>query len=243
MGAHAVRPYREAWEDDLDTVKIVEYNLYSVKMERDEYHHGDLKNALIEAGIEILAEEGVGGLSLRKAARRAGVSHAAPYAHFADKQALVAAISTEGQRIISERIERRVHGIVDPLEQLILTAWIYIDFAVHRSAHFKTTFSGAVEKESDYPALVEIIRQNFESVCRIVERCQAAGVLSSGPSDLVTVGVWSQVHGLASLMLEGQISHTVLDRLTVKELLINCMQQVVRVPIDAGILDPYQEGE
>jgi AcrR family transcriptional regulator len=57
------------------------------------YHHGDLKNALIQAGMEILAEEGLGSLSLRKVAKQAGVSHAAPYAHFNDKQALIAAIS------------------------------------------------------------------------------------------------------------------------------------------------------
>ena len=60
------------------------------------YHHGDLKNALIKAGADILSNEGVSALSLRKVARKAGVSHAAPYAHFTDKQALIAAISTEG---------------------------------------------------------------------------------------------------------------------------------------------------
>ncbi|HWZ19753.1 MAG TPA: helix-turn-helix domain-containing protein, partial [Ktedonobacteraceae bacterium] len=60
------------------------------------YHHGDLRNALIQAGLEILAEGGAQELDLRKVARRAGVSHAAPYRHFADKQALVAAINEEG---------------------------------------------------------------------------------------------------------------------------------------------------
>ena len=56
------------------------------------YHHGDLKNALIKAGADILSKEGVSALSLRKVAHKAGVSHAAPYAHFADKQALIAAM-------------------------------------------------------------------------------------------------------------------------------------------------------
>ncbi len=66
--------------------------------QKSKYHHGDLKNALIEAGIDILAQDGVGGLSLRQVARKAGVSHAAPYAHFSNKQALIAAISTEGYK-------------------------------------------------------------------------------------------------------------------------------------------------
>ncbi len=68
------------------------------------YHHGDLKNALIKAGVEILAKDGVSGLSLRKVALRAGVSHSAPYSHFADKQALIAAISTEGFRQLYEKV-------------------------------------------------------------------------------------------------------------------------------------------
>ena len=70
------------------------------------YHHGDLKNALIRAGVDILAKDGVTGLSLRKVALKAGVSHSAPYAHFADKQALIAAISTEGFRQLYERVSR-----------------------------------------------------------------------------------------------------------------------------------------
>src|SRR6516225_9375031 len=67
------------------------------------YHHGDLWRALVQAGIEILHEEGVHALTLRAVARRAGVSHAAPYRHFADKEALLAAIAEDGyRRLISE---------------------------------------------------------------------------------------------------------------------------------------------
>ncbi|RPJ50498.1 MAG: TetR/AcrR family transcriptional regulator, partial [Chloroflexi bacterium] len=93
------------------------------------YHHGDLKNALIEAGIEILAKEGVNGLTLRKAARQAGVSHAAPYAHFTDKQALIAAISTEGYRRFYEQITRIAERYeADPLRQFTEGAWVYMKF-------------------------------------------------------------------------------------------------------------------
>jgi AcrR family transcriptional regulator len=61
------------------------------------YHHGDLKNTLIQAGIQVLAQTGVENFSLRKVAQAAGVRHSAPYAHFADKQSLIAAISSSGQ--------------------------------------------------------------------------------------------------------------------------------------------------
>ena len=75
-------------------------------MAESNYHHGDLKNALIQAGVKILSKEGISGLSLRKVARQAGVSHAAPYAHFADKQALIAAISTEGYKQLYTRLKK-----------------------------------------------------------------------------------------------------------------------------------------
>src|SRR5512137_1488824 len=123
----------------------------------DTYHHGDLKNALIKAGIQVLAKEGVSALSLRKVARKAGVSHAAPYAHFADKQALIAAISTEGYRRLYEQLAaagRQHRG--DPLRQLIEGAWAYVEFALNDPAHFRITLSGVAEKEKDYPALMEM---------------------------------------------------------------------------------------
>ena len=75
-----------------------------IGMERQTYHHGDLKQALVSAGIKILKEEGVTALTLRSAARAAGVSHSAPYAHFTDKQSLLAAISTRGFIVLQERL-------------------------------------------------------------------------------------------------------------------------------------------
>jgi len=224
---------------DLYAVKILKHNLDTVKiwlydncMTEHKYHHGDLKNALIEAGVDILAEEGVGGLSLRKVASRAGVSHAAPYAHFADKQALIAAISTEGYRIVYERIKaaiRRHAG--DPLRQLVEVAWAYVQFATTDPAHFKITFSGAVEKQKDYPSYVDSSRESFGLVVKVVEACQAAGVLHTGPSDVLAVSVWSLVHGFISLYLEGQLSHTLLERMTLRQALIFSLDQITIVEI------------
>src|SRR6266700_5995996 len=84
------------------------------------YHHGDLRNALIQAGLEMLSESGAAALDLRKVARKAGVSHAAPYRHFADKQALIAAINEEGFHRLAERIQATLHDVPDePFEQLL----------------------------------------------------------------------------------------------------------------------------
>jgi AcrR family transcriptional regulator len=200
------------------------------------YHHGDLKNALIKAGIQVLAKEGVSALSLRKVARKAGVSHAAPYAHFADKQALIAAISTEGYRRLYEQVAtagRQYRG--DPLRQLVEGAWAYVEFALDDPAHFRITLSGVVEKEKDYPALVEMTNQSFALVVEIVTACQAAGILKAGPADLMAVSIWSAIHGLVSLILEGQISHTLLEHFTAREMLIYTLSQFIQVEISASL--------
>ncbi len=200
------------------------------------YHHGDLKNALIAAGIDILSEEGLQALSLRKVALRAGVSHAAPYAHYADKQALIAAIATEGYRRLYETLRaigERHAG--DPLRQLVEAAWAYAQFAQQDPAHFKITFSGAVEQQRQYPAFVEMSQQCFGVLVQIVAACQAEQLLKPGPPDLLAVSVWGLVHGVVSLLLEDQISHTIRDRFALREMLIFALGQITRVEVTAAM--------
>ncbi len=196
------------------------------------YHHGDLKNALIKAGIEILSKEGIHGLTMRKVAKKAGVSRTAPYSHFADKQALIAAISTEGFKTFYAQLDaayERYEG--DPLRQLVEGAWVYIQFALRDPAHFKVIYSSVLEREEDYPAFVEISKKSFARVVRMVETCQAAGLLRPGPSDLAAMSVWSIVHGFVSLLLEGQFSHSVLERYTVRELMIFSLAEITLVEL------------
>jgi AcrR family transcriptional regulator len=190
------------------------------------YHHGDLKNALVKAGVEILAKEGLGGLSLRKVARQAGVSHAAPYSHFADKQALIAAISTEGFKQLFNQIKAVIATYRDDPENLLIeTAWTYLQFALNEPDRFKLMFSSVLEKEKDYPDFVEISQNNFRQLVEIVELCQQANILKEGESDLIALSIWGTVHGFISLLLEGQISHTVLEKGSLKEILIFILQR------------------
>ena len=208
-------------------------------MARKPYHHGDLKNALIKAGIDILAREGIGGLSLRRAAQIAGVSHAAPYAHFADKQTLVAAIATDGHRKMNARFtELRDRYFNDPLRQLIETSWAYTEFALEDTGHFRVTYSSAVNKELEYPELVAMIELNFAILRDLMERCQAAGILVGSDPDLAAIGVWGLVHGFVSLVLEGQVSHKTASRYSTREMLIACLAQVTRSPIPLEAFEP-----
>jgi len=196
-------------------------------MPSKKYHHGDLKNALIKAGVEILAKEGLGGLSLRKVARRAGVSHSAPYAHFKDRQSLIAAISTEGFKQLYTELDAAVSAHVnDPKGQLVEGAWAYTQFALNNTDTFKIMFSGVLEKEKDYPSFVEISHKTFDRVVDIVRVCQDAGVLRPSPSELIAVSIWGQMHGIVSLLLEGQIPHSLLDRFTIREIVIFGIEQM-----------------
>lgn len=202
-------------------------------MEAKKYHHGDLKNALIQAGVEVLAVEGVHGLSLRKVAKQAGVSHAAPYAHFADKQALIAAISTEGYKRLYLQMEEVLQAhAADPHRQLIESAWTYVQFATTDVETFKIMFSGVLEHEKDYPEFVEISQKTFQLVVQTVRACQAVGVLRPLAPELAAVMVWGQVHGIISLALMGQISHTVLEQYNLRAMLVMTLDQLTLRPFD-----------
>ena len=209
----------------LDSVKIAAYD---VSVPSKSYHHGDLKNALIKAGIEILSKEGVVGLSLRKVAQRAGVSHNAPYSHFPDKQSLIAAISTEGFKQLYEALDAAISSHPhDPKRQLQEGSWAYAQFAINNSDTIKLMFSDVLEKEKDYPAFVEISSRTFNRVVDLVRACQDVGLLQSAPPELAAVAVWGQIHGIISLMLEGQISHTVLDRFEIRDIVLFAIDQMV----------------
>jgi AcrR family transcriptional regulator len=195
-------------------------------MSSKSYHHGDLKNALIAAGVEILAEDGISRLSLRKVALRAGVSHSAPYAHFPDKQSLVAAISTEGFHQLYSKLDAAVllyqHA---PKQQLLAGAKAYAQFALDHKDIFKIMFSSVLEKEKEYPSFVEISRKSFERVVDVVQACQQTNILSPGSPEMMALSVWGTVHGIVSLALEGQIPHTILERQNIFDIITYAIEQ------------------
>lgn len=194
----------------------------------DNYHHGDLKNALIEAGIEILSKEGVQALSLRKVARKVGVSHAAPYAHFADKQELIAAIATEGYAKLYQKLAQAAAMCPDdPARKLVEVAWAYVQFATSKPDHFKVTFSGIVEQEADYPEYVEYSKKSLELVTDLIADCQRTGLVYSDNIDLLAISIWAAIHGFIFLLLGNQIPGNLLDQYSLRELLFLHVQDVV----------------
>jgi AcrR family transcriptional regulator len=170
------------------------------------YHHGDLRNALIQAGLELLVEGGAQELDLRKVARRAGVSHAAPYRHFADKQALIAAINEKGFQLLAEQIRSSLREVSDePVEQLSGVALAYVRFAQENSWLMREMFSGiTIERE-----IFESLHTASKSVYRLYEEVIRSGqergkIVDGDPTALAGV-LWSVLHGLAMLIIENQM--------------------------------------
>ena len=109
----------------------------------DSYQHGDLRAALIQGGLKLLSDGGVPALTLRAAAQLAGVSHAAPYRHFRDKDALIAAIAEEGFRMLTAQMRREMDAAgAEPFARLRASAWGYVSFARAHPGYFRTMFGG-----------------------------------------------------------------------------------------------------
>lgn len=195
-------------------------------MAENHYHHGDLKNELIKAGIDILTSEGLEALSLRRVARHAGVSHSAPYGHFEDKQALIAAISAEGYRRLYTELENSAkHAGSEPQRKLIECGQAYVRFALRDRDIFKVMFSGILEQEKKYPEYVEGSKKTFDFLVKIIEECQDIQLFRPAPKELLAVAIWGQVHGIVSLALENQISHSVMDKHDINSILLFALNQ------------------
>jgi len=173
-------------------------------MQKNDYHHGDLRNALISAGVEALAEQGIQGLSLRKLAKELGVSHNAPYQHFKDKEALVAAIAEQGFYMLTESVEQAADAAGDgALKRLHSAAQSYVGFAMAHPHHFWAMFQPYDIQR--FQALSVASIQSFEQLVGLVRAGQDADVLQGGdPAHLATT-VWALLHGIASILAANKL--------------------------------------
>ena len=191
------------------------------------YHHGDLRRALIEAALALVTEEQDWAFSLREVARRAGVSHNAPYNHFPEKRDLLGAVAAAGFESLRERMRAAVAGVASPAEALLASGKAYVNAGVENPALYRLMFGPALAATNSSPVgvaklgvhvtkadggrpaearaagagaktvLDEIILRGAES--------GAFAVSATSEKDLAiaSLSVWSAVHGLTLLTIDG----------------------------------------
>jgi AcrR family transcriptional regulator len=171
------------------------------------YHHGDLRQALIKATLELVDSTGPRGFSLAQVCRQAGVSTAAPYRHFEDKESLLAAVSESSFALFRQALlQARDAGAGSPIQTLRALAGAYLDFACNNQSRFRVMFSSGLPK-SRFPDLYKSARSALDIVLETVSECQTLLPPESKRLDAYTLAVslWSQCHGLASLLIDGYL--------------------------------------
>ena len=168
------------------------------------YHHGNLREALVRAALELIAQKGPAGFTFADAARWAGVSSAAPYRHFRDRDALLADVARRGFELLEAALLRAWDdGRPDPYRAFENVGRAYLAFARDEPAHYSAMFEAGIPLDAD-PGLREASNRAFDVLRR------ASEVLSSRlpaerrpPALMMSLHVWALSHGIASLFARG----------------------------------------
>jgi AcrR family transcriptional regulator len=167
-----------------------------------DYHHGNLRRALIDAAVSAIAKHGVDALNLRQLAARAGVTPGAPYHHFTDREELLAAIAEEGfGRLAAELIAGRDAAGAEASARLEALGRAYINFAVSCPGYFRVMFHG--DGKSSGPSAPGL--RAFHLLRDAVLACQEAGTAPAGDPSALVLTAWSAVHGFATLWVDGAL--------------------------------------
>jgi len=176
------------------------------------YHHGNLKPALLAAAVEILDEQGVAGLTLRAVARRTGVSRQAPYNHFRDADHLIAAVAEEAfEELLGLLTDRWCEGGDERALQDMGVC--YVRFAVDNPGRFRVMFGPQLRRRDEFPELARAADRVFTALSRPPAALLGDEVeqTASRPADRIPpedarVPLWSVVHGLSYLLVDGQLT-------------------------------------
>lgn len=168
------------------------------------YHHGNLREELLDLAIADLEAEGASSLSLRNLALRAGVSKTAPYRHFPDRDALLAALLDRGWKALHFELERSRSDAPDALSGLRAMGRAYVGFALAHPGMYRLMFSGEGKSMFAGLACPEAF-DSFQLLERQIERCQSEGWRPGMDGRILTLAHWALVHGAADLALENLV--------------------------------------
>jgi AcrR family transcriptional regulator len=167
------------------------------------YHHANLRKTLLDAAVALIGEVGPRAFTLREVARRAGVSHNAPYRHFASKDELLVAVAAEGFDRLTAVMQKTLARGKSPLDRLQLCGCGYVDFALHWPQHVLVMFDlpAAVREQSE-----DRVGENaFRVLLDCITAAQASEDLAAGDPLPLAWTAWSLVHGIAKLAISGNL--------------------------------------
>jgi AcrR family transcriptional regulator len=169
------------------------------------YHHGDLSRALVQEAVRTIHTQGVEGLTLRAVGESLGVSRTALYRHFADKSALLASVAREGFRTLRLQLLEAWERSGKGREGFEAMAVAYVRFAVANPSHYRVMFGGFVEAGAHDPELAQEASGAFQALVQaLVALQQDEVILPDNPMQLARY-IWSIVHGIAMLAIDGQV--------------------------------------
>jgi len=163
------------------------------------YHHGDLRSALVDAAIGVIAERGVRGFSLAEATRRLGVTTAAPYRHFADRDELLAAVAARALTVFAAMLGDAADAADTPAQRLAAMAGAYVRFAAQQRPLFDTIFNSGLDK-SRYPELQRAWEPVDALLAVVLEVCDGDAAVADALADAVE----ATAHGYAMLLIDGE---------------------------------------
>jgi AcrR family transcriptional regulator len=166
---------------------------------------GDLADELLKAAAALVAERGPQRFSLREVARRARVSEAAPYWHFASKEALLAGVAEQGFVTLAGLMAEVRRRVKDPHRQLQELGVAYVRFALAHPSHLRVMFGPEIRDKSAHPTLKAAGDRAFGLLVGAIADGQRAGRVQRGDAEELAVAAWALVHGLSALIIDGQL--------------------------------------
>lgn len=167
---------------------------------------GGLRRRILDASVELVEEQGVRAVSFREVARRAGVSHQAPYHHFGNYHGILRAIAEEGFAGLARAMGDAAEAADDPLDALTAAGVAYVNFARGHAGHFRVMFQRALVDVRDQDDPLEEAEAAHDTLLRLAGAAHAAGYGAHLTADALTHICWSTVHGISVLLVEGVLA-------------------------------------
>ncbi len=170
------------------------------------YHHGNLRQSLIDVAVQIISERERAEFTLRELARQLGVTHAATYHHFRDKEDLLAAVAEEGYKTLGQYIRNaRDNAPRRPFLQLRAMAASYVRFAVENPAYFRVMYGRRYQDSSRFPNASRVAHETDQIMDEVLQQGQREGIYKSGDHAELATTAWATIHGLAVLCINGHV--------------------------------------